>query len=507
MQLFDSRGVPVSTRNRASLAGYEAAADRFHSYFGDPLATIDGALAADPRFIMGHCLRAGMLLTTTEKGALPLARASVAAAESLSHLANDRERGHIAAARAWLAGDLEGSVERYGAILHDHPLDLLALQLAHLGDFLLGRSAMLRDRVAQVLPHWSGGTPGYGYVLGMHAFGLEETAHYGRAEATGRLALELNRRDPWAIHAVAHVMEMQGRLTEGIAWLTTREADWAPDNAFAYHNWWHLALYHLDLGDTGRVLDIYDLHVRPRPSKAVLEMLDATALLWRLQLRGADVGGRWRELADAWEPLVEDGHYGFNDFHAMMAFVADGRAGAAARLIAALGRAAAAADTNAVMTREVALPLARALAAFGAGDYAAAAALLGRVRPVAHRFGGSHAQRDVIALTLVEAALRGGEARLARSLAAERTDLKPGSPFNWSLAARALAAMGDADGAAGARFTADALRYLRPAPRTPAGCRYRGEELLPCGTPGAARPLSRSLRPVRRSRPGRRTSP
>src|SRR5688572_32834038 len=134
MSLLDRRDVPVSTDNRDSLARYETAADQFHSYFGNPLATIDDALQADPQFIMGHCLRAGMVLTATEKGALPLARESVKAAEALSHRANDRERGHIAAVLAWLAGDVEEAIERYGAILHEFPRDLLALQIAHLGE-------------------------------------------------------------------------------------------------------------------------------------------------------------------------------------------------------------------------------------------------------------------------------------------------------------------------------------------------------------------------------------
>jgi hypothetical protein len=252
-------------------------------------------------------------------------------------------------------------------------------------------------------------------------------------------------------------MEMQGRLAEGIAWLTNREADWAPDNAFAFHNWWHLALYHLDLGNTERVLQLYDSHIRPQSSQVVLEMIDATAMLWRLHLRGIPVGDRWRELASAWEPLAEDGYYSFNDAHAMMAFVADGRAVAARRLLATLERAAAGAGTNAAMAREVGLPLARALAAFGAGDYAAAVPLLARVRPIASRFGGSNAQRDIIALTLLEAALRAGQTPLARALAAERTDLKPTSPFNWNMSGRVLAAMGDTDGAATARRTAELL--------------------------------------------------
>jgi tetratricopeptide (TPR) repeat protein len=406
-----------------------------------------------------------MLVTSTEKGALPLALMSVEAVEAAGHLANDRERGHVAAARAWIEGDLERAVETYSALLHEYPRDSLAIQLAHLGNFFLGNSFALRDRVAQVLPHWNKGVPGYGYVLGMHAFGLEETQLYARAEATGGRALELNPRDPWAIHAVAHVMEMQGRIADGIVWLATREEDWAPDNGFAYHNWWHLALYHLEIGDTTRVLEIYDRHIRPRRSDVQLEMIDASAMLWRLHLRGVDVGGRWRNLADAWEPLVEDGHYAFNDAHAMMALVADGRDAAARRQLATLERAAQGAGTNARMSREVGLPLARAFSAFGAGDYTAAVELLTRVRPVAQRFGGSHAQRDIVSLTLVEAALRGGQARLARALAAERTDVKPSSPFNWRLTGRALMALGDRHGAIKARFTADAMRHLRMDPR------------------------------------------
>ncbi len=242
-------------------------------------------------------------------------------------------------------------------------------------------------------------------------------------------------------------MEMQGRLPEGVDWLSGRTGDWAPDNMFAFHNWWHLALYHLDLGDTATVLRLYDEAIRPLPSPVALETLDATALLWRLHLRGVDGGGRWADLAETWAPMAEDGYYAFNDMHAMMAFVATGRDGDADRLLAAQARRAAAGGTNATMTAEVGLPVCRALRAFAAGDYGTAVGLLAPVRAVAHRFGGSHAQRDVLALTLVEAALRGGQADLARSLAAERTEAKPGSPFNWRLTARALRLAGDEAGA------------------------------------------------------------
>jgi tetratricopeptide (TPR) repeat protein len=353
-------------------------------------------------------------------------------------------------------------VELYGAIALDFPRDSLALQTAHLGDFYLGQSSQLRDRIARALCDWDESVPGYGYVLGMHAFGLEEMGDYGRAEERGRRALELNRRDPWAVHAVAHVMEMQGRLDDGVSWLTGRVDDWAPDNGFAFHNWWHLALYHLDRGEHDRVLEIYDTGIRPKRSDAPLEMLDASALLWRLHLRGADVGGRWKDLADAWEKRSEDGYYVFNDMHAMMAFVADGRERSARWLLDNLVRRLDRDGTNAMMTRDVGLPVCRAIHAFGRGNYRMAIEELMPVRPIAHRFGGSHAQRDVLSLTLIEAALRGGEARLARALASERTELKPRSPFNWVLTARAREIAGDAAGAEAALAHARTCRTSGP---------------------------------------------
>ena len=444
MPLTDCRDVPLSTNDPGALAGYETAVTLFHGYFNDPFAAIEATLAEHPDFIMGHCLRAALLISTTEKAGLPMLRESVEAAEALAPAANHREQGHIAAARAWLDGDFETALRRWGAVLFEYPRDSLALQMGHLGDFYLGHSTMLRDRVARVLPAWDEAVPGYNYVLGMHAFGLEETGDYARAEAAGRRAIEYEPRDPWSAHAVTHVMEMQGRSADGVAWLNETSPHWATDNGFAFHNWWHLALFHLDRGEAGQALAVYDLAVRPRPSTVVLEMIDASALLWRLHLLGVDIGSRWQELADVWEPLIDDGFYAFNDTHAMLAMIATGREAAAQRLLAVMERRAGEGGTNAMMTREVGLPLCRALVAFGRGAWDEALDRLLAVRPIAQRFGGSHAQRDLIALTAFEAALRGGRSGAARALAAERTDLKPNSIANQVLAKRvpAIAATG-----------------------------------------------------------------
>lgn len=178
-----------------------------------------------------------------------------------------------------------------------------------------------------------------------------------------------------------------------------------------------------------------------------MEMVDAAALLWRLHLRGVEVGDRWKELADSYVPMVEDAYYAFNDVHAMMSFVADGREASAKRLLGVLERRAEEGGANGMMTRDVGLPFCRAIEAFAEGDYAAAVEVLSALRPIANRFGGSNAQRDLLSLTLIEAALRDGQGRLAHALLAERTDLKPGSPFAWAATARALEMTGNADGA------------------------------------------------------------
>jgi tetratricopeptide (TPR) repeat protein len=452
MQTRDSLGLAVSGANAQGLSGLEAAVHQFQCYIGDPVATLAGAAEASPGMAMGHLLNAYLHLLGTEPGLIGTAREL---RDRAAHLPmNERERGHLAAVSLIIDGRWRAAASTLEDITFAHPRDAIALQAGHIIDFLVGDSRMLRDRIARALPAWDVGMPGYHALLGMHAFGLEESGDYARAEAAGRKGIELEPRDGWSQHAVAHVMEMQGRRRDGITWMRTSPEAWSKESFFAVHNWWHLALYHLDLGEFKRVLDLYDRSIRPKPSTVALEMVDASALLWRLELRGVHVGARWKELADGWAPSVEDGHYAFNDAHAAMAFIGDGRDGALNTLLHTLELRAAGTDTNAMMTREVGLPLTRALQAFAAHDYGRTVDLLLPLRPIAHRFGGSHAQRDLIGLTLIEAAQRGGQWRLARALAAERRALKPASPFNWHLWGRALQSLGDAAGAEQARSTA-----------------------------------------------------
>jgi thioredoxin-like negative regulator of GroEL len=196
-----------------------------------------------------------------------------------------------------------------------------------------------------------------------------------------------------------------------------------------------------------------------------MEMLDASAMLWRLQLRGIDVGDRWRALASCWEPFVDHAYYAFNDAHAVMAFVGAQRLDLARKTIAAMEQKCAGTDTNATMTREVGLPMAQAIVSFAEGKYADVVLRLQSIRTIASRFGGSNAQRDLIHLTLVEAALRSGQLRLARALIAERTQLKPSSPFNWQLTARVMELAGDMGAAARAMESAETRRRAQFMPQ------------------------------------------
>jgi len=437
----DIRGNPLTCTATAARR-LDGAIAKFHAFQADPIAEVDALLAEEPDCVMGHAFRAGILATTTDKAFDGELQSSLAAAERLAPRANAREQAYVVAARQWADGDLGAATESWGRIAIAYPTDLLAVQFAHAGDFFLGQSQMLRDRVARVLPQWHRDMPGHGFLLGMHAFGLEECGDYARAEAAGREAVSRNPQDGWAAHAVAHVMEMQGRAAEGAAFMNATAPGWSPDSLFAYHNWWHVALFCIEQGDIAGALRLFDERVSAGGFGQALEAIDGAALLWRLWVLGHDVGDRWSKVAPAWSARIGDGVYAFNDVHAMMVFAATGDRAAQREVIATLERAAAEPGTNAMMSRDVGLPLARGIAAFGQGDHAGAVAQILPVRGIANRFGGSHAQRDVLSWTLCEAAIRAGDAPMAAAMVAERLAAKEGSPVaqGWAARARNLAA-------------------------------------------------------------------
>jgi tetratricopeptide (TPR) repeat protein len=420
MKLQDQHGLALSTSSASSAAAYDAALDLFNSWRMDPLALLAPALADDPDFIAGHLLQAGLMLSAFELPLFAAAAESLKLAAASRHTPTAREQSLLAALNTWAGGDMDGGLSSLDRHLVEHPRDLLALQLAHVGDLVLGRTTMLRDRIARVRGHWSEADAGYGYVLGMMAFGLEENFAFERAESLGRRAVELNANDAWAVHAVAHVCEMQGRAADGITWMNATRPAWRSDNGMAVHNHWHLALMQLAQGDRPAALALYDEAVAPTAEALTMNLADASSLLWRLQLRGLDVGGRWSALARHWRAQGVWGTTAFFDMHAAMVFVAAGDAAAVETLRAAAGAAAAASPSGDARWRRLMLPVIDGFAALLDGQPARCAELLLPLLPVTQPMGGSHAQRQVLLLTALEAARRGGNRALAEALAAEQ---------------------------------------------------------------------------------------
>ncbi len=300
---------------------------------------------------------------------------------------------HGPALRAGLEGDYRGSRVAYDAILDRDAHDFGALWASQVLDYYLGEPQALRDRTAKVLARWSATEPGYHAVLAMHAFGLEECGEYEAAERVARRALELEPQDQRALHALLHVFEMQGRPRAGLRAIAAAERRGQLSN----HLWWHAALLHLQENRPTAALRVYERSMRLDGLSA---LIDASSLLWRLQLSGVDVGDWFVPVAQRWEAHAEDGYCSFNDLHAVMAFVGVRRWSSAQRVLAAMERRLTrASGANYDMTRFVGLPASRALIAFGQGQFARADALLRALPPVAHKLGGSHAQRDVLQLT------------------------------------------------------------------------------------------------------------
>ncbi|MER8385149.1 tetratricopeptide repeat protein [Mesorhizobium sp. M1380] len=437
MAVSDAFGLTLSGATEAGLSSYSRAVRELQCFIGDPVGTVDRAIADDPGFVMAHVFKGYLFGLATEREATAVAKACHEAALPLA--ATTREQAHVAALGHLAVGRWHEAARVLEDIAIEFPLDALALLTGHQIDFFTGNARMLRDRIGRALPSWQSGMPGYHAILGMQAFGLEEMGDYARAERLGRTAVDLEPRDGWAQHAVAHVMEMQSRQKDGILWMRANPEAWTRESFLQVHNWWHLALFHYDLGETDEVLALYDGPIYGERSTLALNMVDASAILWRLHLGGVDVGARWPALAANWLPKASAGHYAFNDAHAMMAFVGAGLDAPARGLLEAQREAMQGEDDNAAFTRDVGHPLTLAIKAFGEGNHAETIRLIRPIRAIAHRFGGSHAQRDVIDLTLIEAALRSGDGALARALAAERALARPDSPLSALFSRRATA--------------------------------------------------------------------
>jgi tetratricopeptide (TPR) repeat protein len=457
----DAQDQPIVAASAESACRFDAAVSAYLGARVDTRDRLDALLDSDPSCVLGHCLDGYLHMLSSKRSGFQNAsdalRRAASAAVNPSSL-SARERSHLGALAAWSGGDMRAAVRHWDAVLAEHPRDLVALKVSQFVLSYLGESARMHETVARTLPAWSAAVPGYGFVLGCHAYALEETGDYAAAETMGRRAVDINPSDIWAAHDVAHVTEMQGRLHDGLAWITDVSGHWSMCNNFTFHLRWHEALFELDLERYDRVLELYDREIRPQSSDEYLDVSNAVSLLWRLEQAEVNVGARWLELADRARTHESDHALVFVDLHYLMAIAAVADANAVERFIESCERFSSTdGGTEAAVMTDVGLPLARAVQAHRAGNFDEVVRLL---MPVRHRFrqiGGSHAQRDLFDQLLIDAARRSSRLEVAAELLAERTQRRARNIWAWKEYAGVLGAMG----APGAREAGNRLDQLR----------------------------------------------
>jgi len=399
----DAQGHELSGATPEAASQYDAAVRSLALMHGDPIARFDAAIEAAPGFTMARIGKAWALVLPND----PVTRGMAEAlADTIRPLTlNARESAHLAALTEATRRARGGAVTILERHLMQHPRDLLAHTVAVMLDVYLGRLPRVRQRAARAMPFWPRDAEGYGSILAFHAFGLEESGDYARAEEESREAADIEPLGFFPHHTVTHVMEMTGRPEDGLGWMAARERFWAsPEHGYQLHIWWHRALFHLELGEYEAALAICDGPAMLTQRRLASHLANTSSLLWRLHVLGCDTGTRWREMAALWE-----GH-------------ADGE------------------GEMAHSYRRLVIPVIEALAAFQRCDHQRAVELLLPCRSDLWLMGGSHAQRDVIEWTLLEAATRAGLRDVALALSHERLATRPRSAPNrrWLRAAHSL---------------------------------------------------------------------
>ena len=434
----DAQGLAMTAASAAAVSGYDHVIEGYLRYRADTPLRLKAALALDPEAPMLRVAQANFTLLGHQASAVPRARDSLARAAA--GVSTDRERAHCAALSAWVANDVTQALGVWRQIVAEYPRDILAFRMHHFVAFWAGRPDWMLEAVEAAQPHWSAAVPGYGSMLACRAFASEESGLYTTAEAAGREAIALDPGDLWAAHAVAHVLEMQGRRGEGISWIASLEQHWEGGNNLMHHLWWHRAMYHLERQEWPAVLALYDSRFRNLASPVTqaapdlyIDVQNAASMLFRLGLHGVLVGDRWAELADKAEARIGDHLSPFTLPHWAMALAATRRWDAGARMLEAL-----AADP-APLVRDIARPVCDAALRHGHGDFAGAVAAMRPVLGGMYLLGGSHAQQDVLEQLFLDSAVKSGLAEDARTLlerVAGRHPVPPARRVGYAQAAK-----------------------------------------------------------------------
>ena len=401
--LKDCLGQSVALGDRSSLAGVDAFVDGFLACEARVVEVLRAAEHDDAPIVQA-CAAALHLFAETP-GAPANARHHLERADASRVAASPRERCFLEAVRAWAQGDVERAIVLHEAQAQAHPRDLASVKLGQYHCFNLGDSPrMLRLALAAA--------PAAGDVAPMHgmlAFGYEQCHLPRRAEAAARRACAMRRREPWAQHALAHVMLTEGRFDEGEAFLRSVADAWTGLNSFMVtHNWWHLALFLIEGGRLDEALALHDARVWGVCPDYSQDQVNAVSLLTRLELAGADVGGRWQALAPWLAPRIHDHVQPFLDLHYLYGLARAGRPEADAMLASVEVHARCAPAATRDAWTGVCVPACRGLLAHARGDAHGALRGLGEALPRMAEVGGSHAQRDLFEQIRVDALMACG---------------------------------------------------------------------------------------------------
>ena len=403
---------------------------------------------------------AGFLWMLLEAPAAPVHTAPyLAAAERTAPDATRREQLNVEVLRAWIADDVPRALRACAQLTDEYPRDLVILKIEQYLEFNCGDFPAMLRAALKVLEH----NADVAYVHGMAAFAYEECQLLDAAERAARRALELERKEPWAQHALAHVMLAQGRIEEGARFLEGVAPTWTDLNSFMItHLWWHVALFDLSRGRFVRALEIYDRHCWGVAKEYSQDQVGAVSLLARLEIAGVDVGRRWRELAEYLAARAEDTVQPFLTLQYLYGLARAERTEARTLLEAVRQRADGAPAHNREVWREVALPASEGLHAYARKDYDRAWRELSRAMPRMIETGGSHAQRDFFEQILLDAAMASGRMTAAQQMLELRRGADPeGVPVNTALA-RVYATLGLGALADEARGRAAAARARHP---------------------------------------------
>jgi len=425
----DERGLPLTTDSAEAAALFDRAVEHYLKFHADTMALVGRLLAADPHFVIGHCFKGYLLLSTSNPAFRAEIAATLAAAEAGAPAATERERQHVAAFAAWADDALDRSFAVWQQLLDTHPTDLLAARICDTSWFRYGQTAKILEQADRLAPRWSAELPGYDLFRTIWAFAHEEAGDTAGAERAVDLALAQDRTNYFAQHVKAHVMEMECRPREGRDWLAGQTGNWSLGNQLIHHLWWHRALMELELGELDAVLASYDANIRNLDEPMTratpdhfIDLQNAPAILWRLERMGVDVGDRWCELADKAEARIGEAGHLLLLPHLVMALAATGRLAAAERFLAALREhAAGRAGWAAPAFSDAVIPVCEAALAHRRSDHARVVELLAPRREQIRLVGGSNAQRDIFTQMLLDAAMKAGRRDIAGDMIACET--------------------------------------------------------------------------------------